>query len=88
MPRVYKKKPGSRNYENYSKETLEKCLAEVKNGLPIVQASKKFGIHRNTISNKIRGKHTKPKGNDCLILIDFWLRRTLKNNNMHLNFCR
>lgn len=32
MLRTYIKKPGTRNYVNYSKETLERCLAEVENG--------------------------------------------------------
>lgn len=63
MVRHYKKKPGARNYKNYSSGTLEECLTAISNGMTITEASTKFKIHRNTISNKLHEKHSKPAVN-------------------------
>ncbi|VEN60718.1 unnamed protein product [Callosobruchus maculatus] len=63
MPRVYKRKIGSRNYRNYTNERLEEALKNIRqNKLSIRLASEKYGIHRNTLWLKLKGKHNKPHG--------------------------
>lgn len=62
MVRTYKRKLWSRNYKFYSSEQLEKCLKAIYKGMTIKRASDKFGIPRNTISNKINKKHQKSVG--------------------------
>nr|CAI5866988.1 unnamed protein product [Callosobruchus analis] len=63
MPRVYKRKVGSRNYRNYTNERLEEALKDIRqNKLSIRLASEKYGIHRNTLWLKSKGKHNKPHG--------------------------
>jgi hypothetical protein len=59
MPRVYiQKKPGRRRYENYTEETMRKCLEEVASGeISIRAAAKKYSIPRATINNKQKGSH-------------------------------
>lgn len=57
MPRVYKKKPGSRSYKNYSDETLNQCLSEVLDGkISATAAAKKYRVSKGTIINKIHGR--------------------------------
>lgn len=57
MPRVYKKKPGSRSYRNYSNEQLDQCLTEVLDGkISATAAAKKYKIAKGTIINKIHGR--------------------------------
>ncbi|KAJ4436215.1 hypothetical protein ANN_18845 [Periplaneta americana] len=63
MVRTYKKAPGKRNYMNCSQDKLEECLKLTREGvLTQRQAAKTYGIHRNTISNKLLGKHQKLSG--------------------------
>ncbi|CAK1592462.1 unnamed protein product [Parnassius mnemosyne] len=55
MPRNYKKRIGSRNYKNYSAETLRQCLASIENKeITQRKASEKYGIPRRTIINQLR----------------------------------
>jgi hypothetical protein len=50
MVRTYKKVLGSRNYQNYTPETLEKALTFIKNkGCSARQASEKFNIPKSTL---------------------------------------
>lgn len=56
MPRTYKKKIG---YQNYTEETLQDALKDIKeNGISYRSAQDKYNIHRNTLLNKIKGKHS------------------------------
>ena len=66
MVRKYKKNLGTRHYKNYTSETLSECLNAVKSGMRIKDASEKFGIHRNTISNKMHKKILELQVNDFL----------------------
>ncbi|KAJ4429217.1 hypothetical protein ANN_26220, partial [Periplaneta americana] len=60
MMKAYKKGPGKRNYMNCSQDKLEECLKLICEGvLTQRQAAKTYGTHRNTISNKLLGKHQK-----------------------------
>lgn len=55
MPRNYKKRLGSRNYKNYSEETLRACLASIENKeFTQRKASEEYGIPRRTIINRLR----------------------------------
>lgn len=57
MPRDYNRPVGCRSYKNYTEETLQKILDEIKSGkISTRAASEKYGIHRNTLSSKLKGK--------------------------------
>lgn len=67
MPRVYKKKLGTRPYVNYSHEKLEECLEAIRaHQITQRQAEQRFGIPRSTIKHKLAGKHTKKVGRSRL----------------------
>ena len=63
MPRNYKRTLGSRTYQDYTDETLQKCLSLVKaNKISIKAGSRKYSILYSTIRNKINGWHSKQHG--------------------------
>ncbi|XP_063218661.1 uncharacterized protein LOC134528923 [Bacillus rossius redtenbacheri] len=63
MVRHYVRKRGSRQYKNYSEKNLEKALNEVRaKKISVRAAAEKYGIHRNTLSGKIHGKHPNASG--------------------------
>lgn len=56
MPRGYTRKLGSREYKNYTEETLSRCLAAIQNKeLSHRKASLEYGIPRRTILKKLKG---------------------------------
>jgi len=58
MPNKYKKQLGSRKYKNYSDETLQKCLIEIKNKtITQREAERTYGISRRTINYKLKNLH-------------------------------
>lgn len=61
MPRTYKKMPGSRNYKNYTEETLLKAVQECKT-VPVKDVAEIYGIPIRTLRNKVKGLHTKTVG--------------------------
>lgn len=63
MPRVYKRKIGSRAYKNYTDEKLKQALEEIRSkNISLRLAAEKYGIHRNTLWLKIKGKHQNKHG--------------------------
>ena len=54
MPHNYKQKLGSRNYCNYTKETLEAAII-----IGIKAAHRKYSIPYGTLQSKKAGKHKK-----------------------------
>ena len=63
MPRKYEKPPGTRNYQNYTEETLEKAAFLVKTKqISLRKAAQEFGISKSTIDNKVKEKHQKKVG--------------------------
>ena len=69
MVRNYQRKPGSRNYRNYDKETLAKCLAKIKsNKMSLSKASKEFKIPKGTLSNKLDNVKQEGKAGDQMYL--------------------
>lgn len=63
MPRVYKRKLGSRRYMDYRPEDVARAVQAVRRGLMNkTQAADTFGIPRRTLSNKLQGAHTKKSG--------------------------
>ncbi|XP_072376783.1 uncharacterized protein [Diabrotica undecimpunctata] len=63
MPRVYKRKLGSRSYKNFSDETFEHVLLQIVNGnFSVKAASERFKIPYGTLYNKYKGKHVKKPG--------------------------
>lgn len=69
MPNVYKRVPGKRNYRNFSDESLNNALSDVKNKkLSMRQASSKYGIPLGTISRKYNDKNTKKVGGQIALL--------------------
>lgn len=58
MPNVYKRKVGSRNYRNYTDETLNKCLDDIMNKkITQREAEKLYNIPRRTINYKLKKQH-------------------------------
>lgn len=71
MPRVYKRNLGARQYANYSSETLEKCLKDVKNKvLSQRAAAAAYKIPRSTIKNKLAGLAQKTRGGQTIFTRD------------------
>lgn len=67
MPRVYKRKLGARQYANYSSETLEKCLNDVRNKVLTQRAAAAvYKIPRSTIKNKLAGLVQKKAGGQTI----------------------
>ncbi|KAJ2937286.1 hypothetical protein O0L34_g19527 [Tuta absoluta] len=63
MVRTYKKMPGTRNYRNYSDETLEEALQKITNDeLSINAASIQYHIPFGTLYNKFKGQYGKSPG--------------------------
>lgn len=55
MPRTYKRKPGSRRYQDYSEAKLNHCLNAIKNKeITQREAERIYQIPRRTIINKLR----------------------------------
>lgn len=53
MPNYYKRTPGSRTYRNFSEETLENALNEIRNkSLTYREASDNYSIPISTLSRK------------------------------------
>lgn len=61
MPRKYVRKPGTRRrYAEYTKEQLQECLNEIKNGtISHRKAQLKYKIPRRRILNKLKGRYTR-----------------------------
>lgn len=71
MVRVYKRRPGSRNYQNYSEETLLRCLTDIQNGrMTLNHAHKEYNIPKSTLSRKMRGIFSGPVGRPCVFKPD------------------
>lgn len=63
MPRKRVKPLGTRNYANYTQETLEECLEAIRSKKMSQRAAEiRYGIPRSTIKNKIKGKHNSKVG--------------------------
>ena len=63
MPRNYKRTAGSRTYHDYTDETLQKYLSQMKaNKISMKAASRKYSILCETNRNKINGWHSKQHG--------------------------
>lgn len=58
MPNQYKRQVGTRNYRNYSDETLEQCLNEIKNKtMTQREAELAYGVSRRAINYKLKNIH-------------------------------
>lgn len=63
MPRTYKKPTGSRTYANFSKETLEKAVLEIKkNRLSIRKAAQQYSLCPSTISRYLKKEESTGEG--------------------------
>ena len=68
MGRIYKRKPGSRRYNDFRPEQLKNALEDIQsNKLSINAASKEYGISRATLQRKVRGLHSKPFGGPTVL---------------------
>ena len=63
MPRKHKQKLGSREYKNYTEETLQNALDDIESQtLSMRQAATRYNIPVATLSNKWNGKLVKKSG--------------------------
>ena len=64
MPKIYKRKIGSRGYKSsYSEEVLKNAIQSVQSGrLSLRKASRNFKIPYGTLHNKVNGNHSKKVG--------------------------
>ena len=69
MPRKYKRPVGAQKYKDYTDDTLEKAVDEVKKGVSLRQAAQKFGISRCALTEAVRGK-TRKVGRPCVFSTD------------------
>ena len=75
-----KRKPGARNYKNYTEETLLKAIEECKK-VSIEDVSKIYNIRIRTLRNKVNGRHPKSVDGQAVLsaeLGDKILDHTLK----------
>lgn len=71
MPSVYKRKPGSRSYKDYTDEKLEECLEAIRTGrLSQRKAEAEFKISRATIKNKLKNRFLKKPGHPTIFTND------------------
>lgn len=71
MPRTYKRKPGTRRYQDYTEQHLEECLRRIKRGeITQRQAEKEYNIPRRTLTNKLGGKHKGKTGRPTVFSIE------------------
>ncbi|CAH1364083.1 unnamed protein product, partial [Tenebrio molitor] len=58
MVRTYRKKPGTRNYRNYTETQLEEAVQRIADGqLTMRAAVREYDIPFGTLNNKFHGKH-------------------------------
>ncbi|CAK1594188.1 unnamed protein product [Parnassius mnemosyne] len=63
MPSVYRRKPGSRRYVDYTQADLKKCLDAIQSKVLTQRAAAElFNIPRSTLKNKLTRKHPNKPG--------------------------
>ncbi|KAJ8947645.1 hypothetical protein NQ314_008568 [Rhamnusium bicolor] len=63
MPRKPRHVLGARNYKNYSHYKLQQALEEIRSkSISLRNAAKKYQISKNTLWNKLHGKHERMPG--------------------------
>nr|CAI5826009.1 unnamed protein product [Callosobruchus analis] len=63
MVRTYSRRPGSRNYKNYTEEALNRALSSVADdGLSLRRASEEHGIPFGTLYNKYNDRNIRKPG--------------------------
>ncbi|KAI8784184.1 hypothetical protein BgiBS90_015800 [Biomphalaria glabrata] len=68
MPRIYKRKLGSRKYKDYEEETLLKAIEDCKKPeMSIAEVVKIYKIPQRTLRNKVGGQHSKSHGGQCAL---------------------
>lgn len=68
MPRNYVREVGSRRYADYSNETLQRCLDDIRSGRHNqTSASKAYNIPRSTIKNKLKDIFNKKPGRPTVL---------------------
>lgn len=71
MPRKYKRTLGCRNYINYTVETLQNAITDIKSGRKSLRRAAEFyNIPRSTLSDKIRGVHDRKAGGQSVLSKD------------------
>ncbi|KAI5692914.1 hypothetical protein M8J75_003902 [Diaphorina citri] len=68
MPRIYKRRPGSRKYADYTSTKLEEVLRKLKSKeITQRQAEKQYEIPRSTLKRKLKGESLKKPGGQPVI---------------------
>jgi hypothetical protein len=70
MVRTYRKKPGTRNYRNYTETQLEEAVQRIADGqLTMRAAVREYDIPFGTLNNKFHGKHIHNAGGQSALSI-------------------
>lgn len=68
MPRAYVRVGGKRSYANYNEEQMTAALKAIEeNGFSVNAAAETFGIKRETLRHRLKGKHSKKIGGQLSI---------------------
>lgn len=62
MVRNYTRTPGSKSYQDYPKENVEKAIEAVREGMSKKLAAQTYGVPRTTLTRKTLGKNLGPIG--------------------------
>jgi len=66
MPRTYKAKLGAKRRRQYCQGRLAEAIAAVQSGMTQRAAAREFRVPRGTLQDKVRGKHRKTLGGQCV----------------------
>lgn len=89
MVRNYKKVPGTRVYQNYSEQTLQTALRQIRRGqIGLRDASRVFGIPKSTLSRHKRGPVKKQGGQTILRDPNHWTASVIDLLNDTRNACK
>ena len=72
MPRTYKRRAGSRHYQDYTEKDLDEAVDKVlQKKLSLRQAEKKYKIPKSTINYKAKKMHQLPPGRPKVCVTHF-----------------
>ena len=67
MPRIYKTKPGQKQYKTYSQESLKEAMKAIEDGMSLRQAEKVFQISKSVLHRKLTNPNLKHIGGQPIL---------------------